>query len=581
MAVRKAFVIVNGENQQIQSGDYVSADSLGIGSAGGGALSLLDNNTWGVLPQGNLTGPITSIGLTTSINSQTGTGSTFAMSASPVFTTSITTPQVLGGSAAGSVVEYRSTSGTGTTTAIGHNFTGGTNGATVIMTMLNSGNVNIGNAVVNPAPTLGLVRIGQGTSIIDIGQFNTGNAAIWMGAVTPSTTNWILNGTATNSGINVPSATGLLQFSFANATVNWTFSKTACIFSPGVTSSGAVTPFQFNTPSNTGQTAGTESRSYDFSTASIQFASNTTVSNQKFFNINAPTYSFASAGGGVFTNLATLAVSGAPISGTNAAPVDVHAILIRAGAVNGAGTAPTRSYGMSCQAQTGATTNYCAQFTGGNVGIGVNTPTALLHIAAGTATANTAPLQFANGTRETTARGGLREYENNHYCTNNSLVRYGLGGTIFDYNTDAGNVTTAETDLYSSTTIASTLAVNKDKLTAEYGGVFVSSGTATRQIKVYFAGTAILDTGALTLSLSSAWTLYVSIIRVSATVVRYSTSLTTQGAALAAYTSCGELTGLTLSNTNILKVTGTAAGVGAATNDIVAKMGYVSISSAA
>ena len=37
----------------------------------------------------------------------------------------------------------------------------------------------------------------------------------------------------------------------------------------------------------------------------------------------------------------------------------------------------------------------------------------------------------------------------------------------------------------------------------------------------------------------------------------------------------GELTGLTLSNTAVLKVTGQAAGVGAATNDIVAKLGWV------
>ncbi len=52
-------------------------------------------------------------------------------------------------------------------------------------------------------------------------------------------------------------------------------------------------------------------------------------------------------------------------------------------------------------------------------------------------------------------------------------------------------------------------------------------------------------------------------------------SFTTEGAALAAYTAVGELTGLTLSGTNILKITGQAAGVGAASNDIVAKMGQV------
>lgn len=156
-----------------------------------------------------------------------------------------------------------------------------------------------------------------------------------------------------------------------------------------------------------------------------------------------------------------------------------------------------------------------------------------------------------------------------------------VGGTIFDHFADAGNVTTGETDLYTDTAPASVLGTNGDKLLAQYGGVFVSSGTATREVKLYFGGTAIFDTGALTLSLSSAWSLDCLIIRVSSTVVRYKLSFTTEGAALAAYTAAGELTGLTLSNTNVLKITGQAAGVGAATNDIVAKLSTVSWQSAA
>jgi hypothetical protein len=151
-----------------------------------------------------------------------------------------------------------------------------------------------------------------------------------------------------------------------------------------------------------------------------------------------------------------------------------------------------------------------------------------------------------------------------------------LGGVIFNHFADAGNGTTVETDLVSDTTAASCLNVNGDKLEGEYGGTFVSSATATRQIKLYFGGTAIFDTGTLTLSLSSAWTMYATIIRVSATVVRYMVSLATEGAALSAYTAVGELTGLTLSATNIMKVTGQAAGVGAASNDIVLKLSSLS-----
>lgn len=147
---------------------------------------------------------------------------------------------------------------------------------------------------------------------------------------------------------------------------------------------------------------------------------------------------------------------------------------------------------------------------------------------------------------------------------------------LFDHYADVGNIGTGEDDLYSDTIAASQFSVNGQKLEGEYGGIFVSSATATREVKAYFGGTLIFDTGALSLSLSSAWTAYISVIRVSSSVVRCMVSFTTEGAALAAYTAYTEVTGLTLTNTQVLKLTGEAAGVGAATNDIVAKLGSVS-----
>lgn len=212
----------------------------------------------------------------------------------------------------------------------------------------------------------------------------------------------------------------------------------------------------------------------------------------------------------------------------------------------------------------------------GNVGIGQTTPTAALHLKAGTATASTAPLKFTSGTNLTSAEIGTMEYNNALYFTNWKSLRYSMGGVIKDFYASVGNVGTGEDDLYTFTTIANTLGTNGDKIEAEYGGTFVNSATATREVKLYFAGTAIFDTGALTLSLSSAWTMFATVIRVSSTVVRYMVSFTTEGAALAAYTAVGELTGLTLSGTNIIKITGESAGVGAASNDVVAVMGSIS-----
>jgi hypothetical protein len=215
----------------------------------------------------------------------------------------------------------------------------------------------------------------------------------------------------------------------------------------------------------------------------------------------------------------------------------------------------------------------------GRLGIGT-TPTAKLHLSAGSATASTAPLKFNSGTILTSPESGVMEYNGRHYQTKENSIRYSMGGTLFDFFTSVGNSGTTETDLYSSTLAANTFTTNGDKIEATYGGTFVSSATATRQIKVYFAGTVILDTGALSISASASWQVNVLLIRVSSTVVRYTISLQTAGASLAVYNATSELTGLTLSNTNILKITGTAAGVGAATNDIVAMLGTVGIKSA-
>lgn len=59
----------------------------------------------------------------------------------------------------------------------------------------------------------------------------------------------------------------------------------------------------------------------------------------------------------------------------------------------------------------------------GNVGIGQSSPTAALHLKAGTATANTAPLKFTSGTNLTTAEAGAFEYNNTFHVTNSDATR--------------------------------------------------------------------------------------------------------------------------------------------------------------
>lgn len=81
------------------------------------------------------------------------------------FGTSIFSPLLVGGIDVGSNIIYQSTTGAGTSTGIAHQFTGGTNGGTVIQTMLNNGNVGVGTT--NPSSRF---QVNGGELSLDEGQ---------------------------------------------------------------------------------------------------------------------------------------------------------------------------------------------------------------------------------------------------------------------------------------------------------------------------------------------------------------------------------------------------------------------------
>lgn len=147
-----------------------------------------------------------------------------------------------------------------------------------------------------------------------------------------------------------------------------------------------------------------------------------------------------------------------------------------------------------------------------------------------------------------------------------------VGGTTFDHFADANNGTTVETDIFSDTQPASLFATNGDKVEGHYCGVFVGDATSTQRVRAYFGGTLIFDTGALGVGITAAsWVLNIVCIRVSSSVVRCSAALNTSFATLNSYATYTEVTGLTLTNTQILKVTGTAAGATGGSNQITGK----------
>lgn len=207
------------------------------------------------------------------------------------------------------------------------------------------------------------------------------------------------------------------------------------------------------------------------------------------------------------------------------------------------------------------------------VGVGVLAPAAFLNIKGGTT--SVAPLRLDKGVLLSSKLSGVFEFDTSLYHTNFQDLRYCIGGAIKDFTSDVGNVGTGEDDLYSFTTIASTLAATGEKITAKYGGTMVASATDTRQIKVYFAGTVILDTGAITTAANSSWEINVMVIRTGTSTARSIVSFFDSGASVTNLVTETDITSLTFTNSNILKITGESAGVSVANNDIVAKLGAI------
>jgi hypothetical protein len=147
---------------------------------------------------------------------------------------------------------------------------------------------------------------------------------------------------------------------------------------------------------------------------------------------------------------------------------------------------------------------------------------------------------------------------------------------LADYYTDAGNTSTVETTLFQYGIPAATMTADGQKIKSEYGGIFAGLTTPTKQVKAYLGSTEILNTGALTMSVNGSWSIRIMVIRSSNTTARVTADITTPGASTAVYTLETDVTGINWTTTSYnLYISGTSGGVGAATNDIVAKLGTV------
>lgn len=136
--------------------------------------------------------------------------------------------------------------------------------------------------------------------------------------------------------------------------------------------------------------------------------------------------------------------------------------------------------------------------------------------------------------------------------------------------TTAQNTGTSETDLYTKTIAANTLAADKQTINFEADGEF-NDNTATAQIKLYFAGNTTLNTGAVNISTANtAWKLKGYIIRTSSTTAHVTYEFEALGLATPKFLGYSNLTSLDFTTTNIIKITAQAGGAGGGTADITA-----------
>lgn len=403
----------------------------------------ITGNAATVTTNANLTGAVTSVGNATSLGSfsssnlsgaltdETGSGVT-VFSTAPTFTTNITTPFIIGGIAAGSFVKYESTTGTGTTSGIAHEYWGGTNGGTNLFNVYNDAQFLINTVTRNPG-SLGILRIGQGTSNIDIGEVTSGTSAMWMSQATPSTTNYTLKGLNATTILNSPG--GTINFA-TGGTIRASFSSSLVSFTPVATSSGSASQFTFTMPVNTNQTAGTEVVAINWDLSSIiQHASNTAITTQRAFLIKAPTYSFASATGTI-TTAATLAIDKAPVVGTNAAITNNYALWVQAGltrldggisGVTDASSAAAGVVGEVISSTVSTYTNYTTTATYQNITSIALTPGDWEIKAFGTLNSNTATITAASNcifvvSTTTASAAGATEGLNISYIPQAALV---------------------------------------------------------------------------------------------------------------------------------------------------------------
>lgn len=146
----------------------------------------------------------------------------------------------------------------------------------------------------------------------------------------------------------------------------------------------------------------------------------------------------------------------------------------------------------------GATPLIYGEFDTENIMLGGTSPTARLHLPAGTTTASSAPLKFTAGTALTTAETGAVEFHNDRFYISNVACRKAIDRTsdVITATTTVENTTT-ETTIYTSTIAANALKVGNTIKQLTMGTLTTASAAdvVTGRVKVGGATIATLTSG--------------------------------------------------------------------------------------
>jgi len=127
--------------------------------------------------------------------------------------------------------------------------------------------------------------------------------------------------------------------------------------------------------------------------------------------------------------------------------------------------------------------------TGGKVGIGVDAPTAVLHLKAGTAAANTGQLKFDDSTLLTIPEAGLIEFSDGRFYITGTGVQRAMDRT--SKNVNVADVTVAatavETTLYSWSLSANAMKVGRI-YKANLDGIITAAANKTITFNFYVGG---------------------------------------------------------------------------------------------